>query len=348
MTFNIQPTIDAANAAAKAHGDDMAASAANFSAIIAGRDQIIAARDATIVKLQAQINSLNPIRFGIDLSDLTTDKPLTEAQKVASHRAAGLALTDVRVFAGSAVPSWSMERIKALDPTLGDSVVISTLSRDVAGMTTFFKNTPDEWRGHVDLSNGHEREADLLASANPQAVNDWLAGCLEKATMLDGLGAWGYSSDNFGKIMLHFTQEHGPTAQRDTRARFYGGQDFGWFGEDCYHYSTWLNQQDRYETPAELFDGILDFCAQIKRPCRIPEWGAVLAKTDTLGVRRGKAITDGGAYLKAKAATGLVIQGANWWCGSGSPDTTQPGGVRNFHLEHFGAASPELAAYLAL
>lgn len=310
----------------------------NYGAAWAQRD---AALQARIAELEAaQPDTPTGTVFGIDLSNLTGDKPLTEKEKVDAHRALGLKLTNVRVFFGSAVPAWTNERIQALDPTKGDSITISTLSRDVAGMTSFLKNTPDAWRGHVDLCHGHEREADLLAASNPDAaVKDWLAGCAEKAHMLDGLGSYGYSSDNFGKIGLYYTQVFGKTNERNTREKFYGGQDFGWFGEDCYQPANWLNQQDKYATPDELFGGIVNFAAQIGRPCRIPEWGSTLAKTDTNGQRRAQTITDGGAYLKSKG-----VLSANWWCATGSTDSTQPKGYRDFHLE----GTPGLAAYLAL
>jgi hypothetical protein len=315
---------------------------ADFIAYRALWDARDTAQQARIAELEAQQKPAPPTTlFGVDLSDITGDAPLSEAQKVDAHRALGLALTNVRVFFGSSVPSWSSERIRALDPTRGDSIIVSTLSRDVAGMTAWLKNTPDQWRGHVDLTHGHEREADLLGQANPDAaVADWLAGCQEKADMLDGLGSWGYSSDDFGKIMLHYTQHHGPTTMRDTYERFHGGQDFGWFGEDCYHNAAWLNgSPGRYETPTELFGGIADFCAQAGLPCRIPEWGATLAKGDTDGAGRARAVADGGAYLAARG-----VLSANWWCATGSKDATQPHGYRDFHLE----GTPALAAFLAL
>jgi hypothetical protein len=307
---------------------------------VAADQATIDAQQAKIAALEAQLAPKRTTQFGIDLSDLGPDQPLTEAQKVSSHRALGLPLTHVRVFFGTSVPSWSSERIKALDPTKGDSILISTLSRDVAGMTTFLKNTPDEWRGHVEVAHGHEREADLLAAANPTAaVNDWLAGNLEKATMLDGLGSWGYSSDDLVKILLWFSQVIDPKC-KGTQERFYGGQDFGKWGMDCYHYQYWLNALDRYATPAELFDPVIDFAAQIGRPCVVPEWGGTLAKTDTDGTRRAQAIAEGGAYLQAK---GVVH--ANWWCGAGSKDASQPTGWRNHHLD---VARSNVDAFLSL
>lgn len=302
-----------------------------------------AAQQARIAELEAQIPAPTTV-FGIDLSDLTGDKPLSEAQKVNAHRALGLKLTNVRVFDGSGLPDWTSERIKALDPTKGDSILISSLTTDIAGMTTALKNTPDEWRGRVRVSHGHEREADLLSQADPDAaVKAWLDGNARKADMLDSLGSYGYSSDDLVKILLWYSQVI-DTRYKGTQEKFYGGQNFGMWGMDCYHNAAWLNQQDRYATPQELFDPVLDFAAQIGRPVCIPEWGATLAKTDTNGARRAQSVSDGGAYLRSKDAVF-----ANWWCGTGKTDSTQPEGYRNFHLEKVaGASSPELQAYLAL
>ena len=310
----------------------------------AATDALLAA-NATLTaenaSLRAQIQAQQPTgtRFGIDLSNLTGDKPLTEKQKVTAHRAAGLRLTNVRVFAGSSVPSWSDERVQALDPARGDSILVSTLSRDKAGLATWLRNTPDAWRGHVRLSHGHEREADILKSANPTAsLADWLAGCQEKAELLDAASSYGYSSDDLVKIMLWYSQVIDPKT-KGSQERFHGGQDFGMWGMDCYHNAAWLNVGDRYTTPAELFDPVITFARQAGRPVCVPEWGATLAKTDTHGTRRAQAITDGGAYLKA---AGVVF--ANWWCGAGSLDPTQPKGYRDFHLD----GTPALAAYVAL
>lgn len=295
--------------------------------------------------------------FSLDFGDITgsPDEPVPESQKRADH-VAMLGVDNVqhvRVFFGSAVPSWNTERLQAL--TEKDSVIISTLSTDGAGLAKFLANTPDKFRqrhGQVGLAHGHEKDAELLAATNPTAaIKAWLDGNRQKA---DLLVASDLDSDEFDlyKILLHYTQEHDTKlSNRRTRELFYGGQDFGTWGEDVYHFQTWLNQQDRYESAEELFGPCIAFAESKDLPVMFAEWGGTRAKTDTTGVRRAQAIAEGGAFLIAEnerlVAKGgrCRIKGANWWCAAGRVLD----GVRLMHhLEVGGPASPEIPAFAEL
>lgn len=315
---------------------------AAYAAETSARDATEAALEAQIADLKAQLAAKDQkTTFGFDISALGPDANLSDAKKIADHKALlGLkGVQNVRVFFGSDVPRWNDSRLQALGPD--DGALISTLSRDGAGQATFLANTPDKFRqrpGQIKLAHGHERDANLLKSSNPAAaIRDWLDGNQQKADLLDA--AEGYSTDDLVKITLYYSQTF-DAACKNTRERFYGDQNFGIFGEDCYHPQQWLNQQDRYATPEELFGGIVAFCKQIGRPCAIPEWGGTLSSGDTDGSRRAQAIKDGGAYLRAN---GVLF--ANWWCATGSKDSSQPGGYRNHHLE---IAASNVAAYKSL
>lgn len=234
--------------------------------------------------------------FSWDISNLGNDKLKPDAQKIASHKSLfGVdAIRHVRVFFGTAVPRWDDERFLAL--TDKDSAVVSTLSRDRAGVANFYASTPDRFRqrpAQILAAHGHEREANLLTAT---ALSAWLDGNAELADILDGTE--GYSTDNLIKITLWYSQQLDQRAEVPSREQMYGGQDFGIFGEDCYSPRHW----SRYATPAEMFGPITEFCRSIGRPCAIPEWGAERVPTDTTGSGRARFIIDGGAFLQAATA----------------------------------------------
>ena len=102
---------------------------------------------ARVAELEAAQPKAAGTVFSVDLGDIpdSPDAPISEAIKVRDHKT--LLQTDsiqrIRVFFGSAVPRWDDERIAALGAS--DSLVISTLSRDRAGLAAFLANTPKSW-----------------------------------------------------------------------------------------------------------------------------------------------------------------------------------------------------------
>lgn len=296
---------------------------------------------AEIERLKAG-NSTPPVQFSFDLSNLpgTPDAAIPDAKKLADKKAAlGVKkATNVRVFFGTKVPRWDDERIQALNPAVGDTFILSTLTTDWAALTKFYKATPDAWRqGNYMSCYGHEREANLLTAA---ALKSWLDGNKRMTDVMVGANV-GLTSDHFGKIGLYYSQEEDQRDTVPTREEMYGGQDWGFFGEDCYHPRARL-ARGFYTAPERLFGPILDFATQIGRPTIIPEWGGERAKGDTDGTGRAKAIADGGTYLKARnGQNGLRIIGANWWWG---------GGIRDGQIvgHDLGIGTPEVAAYKKL
>jgi LysM repeat protein len=284
--------------------------------------------------------------YSWDISDLGNDKARPDAAKIASHKALfGVDnIQNVRQFSGTGVPSWSNERFAAL--TERDSVLVSTLSRDRAGLLAWLKATPEKFRqrpGQVKLCHGHEREANLTVGP---VLQEWLDGCREKADLLVAAGIPTMSEDDFVKITLHHSQHHETNPATPNREQVYGGQDFGIFGEDAYSYRTWINQQNRYETPVELLGEYVSFLYDIGLPGALPEWGAERTPKDTTGAGRAKFIADTGAYVRSlRMADGTpLIRFVNWWCADGFRD-----GARVLHhLEEHGPTSPEVAAYKAL
>jgi hypothetical protein len=306
------------------------------------------AQVAEIERLNALLeagDSTPRIEFSFDIGDIggTPDAPQTEAKKLADRKAMlGVPyVKDVRVFFGTSVPRWDDERIQALDPTIGDTFVLSTLTTDFAGLRTFYANAPDEWRGNFRSCYGHEREANLLTDALLAA---WLNGNARMAAEVDASGYMNVD-EHFGKLTLFYSQQIDQRIEIPTREEMHGGQNFGFFGEDCYHPRARLSR-GFYETAPNLFGPILDFAQSVGRPCLIGEWGGERAAGDTTGQGRAAAITEGGEYLKSRhGQNGLRIIGANWWWAYGLRD-----GVVLDHNLHAGGNvnAPEVAAFRAL
>lgn len=237
-------------------------------------------------------------RFSWDTSSLGNDASKSESLKISSHKTLfGVDnIQHVRVFFGTSVPNWSDARILAL--TDKDSMVVSSLSTDRAGVAAFLAATPAKFRtrpGQVTYAFGHEREANLDVGPLLKA---WLDGNQMVADLLHA--APGYSTDDLVKIGLWYSQEQDKRAgvSIPNREQLYGGQNFGSFGEDVYN----PRAATRYFTPAEMFGPITAFCKQVGRPCAIPEWGGERLTTDTTGTGRAKFIADGAAFLTTAAA----------------------------------------------
>lgn len=297
--------------------------------------------------------------YSIDISALGTDANVTEKQKVDGHKAlvqphlpaAERYLRDVRVFFGSRALSWTDARIQAL--TERDSLIISvSTQRSAAEWDAFLAATPERFRvlpEQVKACYKHECEAEWKAAGKTQAwLDDYYLGNKRISDAMARSQWSNQTKDCVVKIMLWYSQ-HIDAALKDTMDKFYGGQDFGYFGMDCYHYQVWANN-GRYATPQELFGKILAFCRQIGRKCIIPEWGGERAAGDTTGAGRAKAITDGGALLNQNAD---IVVGANWWCAEGSKDAVT-GLPRKHHLggtfneEVNGSPTPETLAFRKL
>lgn len=271
--------------------------------------------------------------FSVDISNLGDDATLTEAAKLNGHKTLfGVDnLQNVRHFFGARPLSWTEERLAAL--TDKDSVLISVSTRRTrTEIRNFLAATPAKFRqrkGQVKACYKHECEAEWKASGKSAAwMTDYLAGNLDWAEELDASPFATQSRDDVVKIMLWYSQHIAASGVVDTMDAFYGGQDFGVFGMDCYHYQVWLNN-GRYATPEELFGKLVAFGKKVGRPVAAPEWGGEVAAGDTDGARRAQAIADGGAYCKAN---GLLW--ANWWCADGSRDGAT-GLPRKHHVDPY-------------
>lgn len=370
MALDFTPINDAVSKVAAASTARDAAHEADLSAL---RSQV-ATKDAALVEADRQITALiaevawfqsqqapaptpapapapvDKVTFSIDVSALGTDADIPEAKKIADHKASlGVDnLQNVRIFIGARALSWTDARIQAL--TEKDSILISVSTRRTrTEIRNFLAATPERFRkrkGQVKVCYKHECEAEWSKAANGDAwLADYLAGNLDWAEELDASPFPTQSRDDVVKIMLWYSQHIGRPAgglreTKDTLALFYGGQDFGSFGMDCYHYQVWL-AKGRYATPTELFGKIIAFCRKVGRPCVIPEWGGELAEGDTDGAKRAIAIRDGGALLQANAD---VVDFANFWCAKGSKDAVT-GLPRDHHLE---IAKSNVEAFKAL
>lgn len=347
LTDNLNAALDAAAAAlAEARMD-----AGNVQSV---HDREIARRDARIAELEAQTTpeptpAPRITTFGIDISDLGADEPLSEKQKLDSHRAlmGGGGLGVVRVFVQTqplGPTLWNVDRLQGL--TAADDVHITTnlAVRNVrAGLRSMLDSTPDKFRqrpGQIQWGVRHEMEADLTTQT---AIDSWLNDNLAMAEELDA--ADGYTADDLIKTLLFYSQH---VDYKGSWRKFWGGQNFGKIGMDCYHLQAQLNRvvdgkpAGSYTPAATLFGYLKTIKAETGRPVCVPEWGGTLANTDPTGAGRAKAIEEGAVFLESIGATH-----ASWWCADGSKDPQ--GNVRKHHLEQVsGPTSPEVTAYRAL
>lgn len=301
----------------------------------------IAMQEAEIDRLRALLAAGHPSTvFSFDISSLGADGTLSDSTKLSSHKAMyGVDnVQNVRVFVGAGTLTWNSARLQAL--TERDSVLISVTKQDRAAVKAFLATTPAKFRqrlGQVKFCYKHECEAEWKAAGKTQAwLDDYYAGNLMLAQELDS-SPFEQSGDDVVKILLWYSQ-HKDAALVDTMDRFYGGQDFGVIGMDCYHYQVW-GQQGRYATNDELFGKLVAFGKKVGRPVAVPEWGGEIAVGDTDGSKRAQAILDGGAYLKANG-----VLWANWWCATGSKDA-KTGLPRDHHLDRYPS---NVAAYKSL
>jgi LysM repeat protein len=291
-------------------------------------------------------------RFGLDISNLGPDKDLSEAQKLANHKSElqVTSLQYVRVFLQSRAlgPSlWTEdERLAALKP--GDGCHITTnlaLRNNQQAFRSMLNGMPDHLRepGRVLWGVNHEVETKYPTAT---AIKGWLD---DNQAMADILNSWvtGYQ-DWVVKTLLFYSQHVNPD-YKGSWPKFYGGQNFGMIGVDCYHLQNRLNDTDaagkpigKYTPATELFKYQLEIKAQTGLPVCAPEWGGTRANTDPTGTGRAQAIRDGAALMRENG-----FHHAAWWCAMGeeNPDGTR----RNHHLQQGTTnPSPELVAYREL
>lgn len=298
------------------------------AADLAGRLDAALAR---VAELEAQAKPAGTV-FSFDISALGADASLSEAEKIADHKALLRVdnVQNLRVFFGGRALDWSDTRIEAC--TDRDSILVSFNSWNRAAFRAWLAATPERFRqrdGQVKVCFKHEFEAEWRDAADrAKWLADWLRVHVEIAEELDASPWATQSCDDVVKILLWYSQ-HIDAATKGTWRQFHGGQDFGLIGMDCYHYQRWGNEFDRYATAQELFGLLAEIGKETGRPVCVPEWGGELAQTDSDGARRAQAITDGGRFLVDNG-----VRFANWWCASGSKDKVT-GLPRDHHLDRY-------------
>lgn len=315
---------------------------ARLNATVAGLEHSLQVALARVAELEKARQTERTV-FSFDVSTLGSDASVSEANKVAGHKA--LLGTDsvqnLRVFFGNGALSWNNARIKAC--TDKDSLLVSFNKWDRVALRKFLADTPERFRqrpGQVKVCFKHEFEAEWRdATDRGQWLADWLGANAALADELDNSPWDTQSRDDVVKILLWYSQMI-DAACKGTWRQFYGGQDFGYIGMDCYHYQVWLGK-GRYATPEELFGLLVQIGMQTGRPVCAPEWGGELAAGDTDGAGRAKAIREGGAY-----AVEHGIRFVNWWCAAGSKDA-KTGQARDHHLDAFPSNVAALAELVA-